>query len=164
MADPVFKRLLHAMKQDSSAIDPRFIDARARAANESVLDELIASWTSNLTLMEAEAALSAAEVPATRIFTMKDIFADPHFRARDMLVDIPHDTLGSVKVAGIVPKLSDTPGTLHHAGGAIGRDTREVLAGLGGYSEEEINELIRENIIRSSIEPPVAAHAGSSDA
>jgi len=159
MADSVFKRLLHAMKQDGAAIDPRFIDARARSANETALDELIASWTSSLTLAEAEAALSVADVPATRIFTMKDIFADPHFRARDMLVDIPHDTLGSVKVAGVVPKLSDTPGTLRHAGGAIGRDTREVLAELGGYSEGEIDTLIRENVVRSSAERTVKAHA-----
>jgi len=89
-------------------------------------------------------------VPATRIFTMKDIFGDAHFKARDMLVDVPHEKLGTVKVAGVVPKLSDTPGALRCAGGPIGRDTRQILASVAGYSNADIDALLESGAIRET--------------
>ena len=155
MADAVFRRLLGAMDRSALADDPRFADARLRAANADALDGLVADWTGSLTLEQVEAALAAAEVPATRIFTMRDIFNDAHFKARDMLVDLPHDELGSVRVAGVVPKLSDTPGTLRRAGGAVGRDTRQVLAALAGCPADEIEALLQAGVVGAA---PAAAN------
>lgn len=154
MADPVFLRLLGAMGQPGLADDPRFSTARLRSTHADELDGLIADWTATLTLEQLESALETADVPATRIFTMKDIFGNEHFKARDMLVDLPHDRLGTVKVAGVVPKLSDTPGALRRAGGAVGRDTREVLCGIAGYAPEEIDSLILDRIVHA--EPVMA--------
>lgn len=161
MADAVFRRLLGAMGQPGLADDPRFADARARAAHEAELDGLIAGWTGTLTLVQLEAALARAEVPATRIFTMADIFRDAHFKARDMLVDLPHDELGSVTVAGVVPKLSGTPGVLRRAGGAVGRDTRQVMAEVAGYAPEEIEALVRAGVVHAGPARPSSVSSAS---
>ncbi|MCD0504520.1 CaiB/BaiF CoA transferase family protein [Bordetella petrii] len=157
MADAVFGRLLHAMGQPELAEDPRFSSPRARATNEADLDRAITAWTTTLTLEQLEAALALAEVPATRIFTMQDIFRDAHFKARDMLVDLPHDRLGSVKVAGVVPKLSETPGRLRRAGGVVGRDTQQIMADIAGYAPEEIEALIQAGIVRAAAAEPDAS-------
>ena len=111
------------------------------------LDELIATWTASHDLADLEAVLNEASVPATRIFTMADIFADPHFDERQMLVKVPHETLGDVTMAGVVPKLSRTPGALCHSGGHVGKDTRRVLTELVGLSPEDLQRLRDEGVI-----------------
>lgn len=147
MGDAVFRRLVMAMQQPSLATDTRFESGIVRSANFEAIDSLIAEWTSAHDLAELEQMLEVARVPATRIFTMQDIFADPHFKAREMLVEVPDEQLGKVTMAGVVPRLSETPGALRMAGGAIGRDTQRVLADLLGMSREEILRLSDEGVI-----------------
>lgn len=147
MGDAVFKRLAVAMRQPSLITDARFASSLARSEHHEALDSLITEWTLAHGLTEIEQILSTANVPATRIFTMKDIFADPHFKARQMLIDVPDEQLGSVTMAGVVPRLSGTPGALRMTGGGIGRDTRQVLADLAGLSSEEIERLDDRGII-----------------
>ncbi|MBT2326881.1 CoA transferase [Variovorax paradoxus] len=148
MADAVFRRLAQAMGEPELADQPDYADARSRSAHCDELDQKIARWTGSLPLAELERTLEAAGVPATRIFTMADIFADPHFQAREMLVPLTHEVIGEVKVAGVVPKLSRTPGQLRQSGGAVGRDTERVLRELAGLSEEEVQRLDDAGIIR----------------
>ena len=88
-----------------------------------------------------------AEVPAARIYTVADIFADPHYAARGMLAKVPDEDLGSVTIPDVVPKLSATPGAIRHAGHRVGQDTRAVLAQLAGLSDDEINKLAAEKVI-----------------
>ena len=147
MGDAVFRRLTAAMEQPELAQDERFVSGVARSAHHEVLDQLISQWTLSHELADLERLLEAAHVPATRIYTMADIFADPHFKARQMLVDVPHDQLGHVTMAGVVPKLSDTPGVLHRSGGAVGRDTRSVLSELAGLSDADIDRLSAAGVV-----------------
>jgi crotonobetainyl-CoA:carnitine CoA-transferase CaiB-like acyl-CoA transferase len=147
MGDAVFRRLTAAMGQPELAQDLRFASGVARSEHHEVLDDLVAQWTRAHDLGELERVLDDANVPATRIYTMADIFRDPHFNARRMLVDVPHDQLGTVTMPGIVPKLSDTPGVLRQSGGAVGRDTRRVLSELAGLDEAEIERLNTEGVI-----------------
>jgi len=86
-------------------------------------------------------------VPASRIFTMSDIFKDAHYRARNMLVPTPDDDLGSVTLAGVVPKLSATPGRLRWAGRRIGQDTRAFLREDAGLPDAEIDRLVAEGVV-----------------
>ena len=86
-------------------------------------------------------------MPAARIYTVEDIFADPHYRAREMLVDVEDEQLGRVTMAGIVPKLSATPGAVRWAGRAIGADTAQVLAGELGLSHAEIERLAHSGVV-----------------
>jgi crotonobetainyl-CoA:carnitine CoA-transferase CaiB-like acyl-CoA transferase len=100
--------------------------------------------------MELEKLLIAAEIPAARIFTMADIFNDEQYRARKMLDKVPDADLGTVTLTGVVPKLSETPGSLRCTGGCVGRDTREVLSTLAGLSDRQLDDLEAEGVIRTA--------------
>lgn len=141
MSDAIFRRLAQAMDEPELAFDPRFATAIARSQNHEPLDEAIATWTSSLPLEALERALERHDVPATRIFTMADIFADPHYRARGSIVDAPDDDLGSVAMAAVVPALARTPGRVKHAGHRVGQDTRHVLASVLDYPKARIDAL-----------------------
>jgi crotonobetainyl-CoA:carnitine CoA-transferase CaiB-like acyl-CoA transferase len=78
---------------------------------------------------------------------MADIFAEPHYRERDMIIDVPEPTLGSLPQPGVVPKLSRTPGRVTHAGPPLGQHTEEILRELLQMSPREIEELRQEGVI-----------------
>jgi crotonobetainyl-CoA:carnitine CoA-transferase CaiB-like acyl-CoA transferase len=146
-SDGVFARLTQAMATPELKQDPRFETARARSDNQETLDEMIGDWTAAHTLDWLEHHLSRHEVPHTRIYTIADIFEDPHFAARCNIEDIPHGALGTVAMAGVVPRLSRTPGGVRHAGGEIGQDTSQVLADWLNLSMDEVKRLTGEGVI-----------------
>ena len=147
MADNLFRRLVVAMGQPGLADDPRFAEPIERNDQHEALDAIIGDWTSKLPLAEIEAILHKADVPATRIFTVEDIFNDPHYRARQSIVNVPDQHMGSVAMAGVVPRLSETPGAVRHAGRDIGQDSREVLRDVLGLADATIDELARNGVI-----------------
>jgi len=148
ISDAVFRRLASTIGRDDLPTDPRFATAVLRAKNMDALDDLIAEWSRTLDAATLEDRLNAAGVPAARVFTMPDIFADPHFRERGMLCEMPHERLGSVTLASPVPKLSATPGRIRHAGHGIGHDTADVLRTVAGLDESQIAALIDAGIVR----------------
>jgi crotonobetainyl-CoA:carnitine CoA-transferase CaiB-like acyl-CoA transferase len=135
------------MGQPELAEDQRFSKALERNRHSEALDGIIARWTAAQPLAESERKLAAAGVPATRIYTIADIFKDPHYAARHSIVAAPDGDLGSVAMAGVVPRLSETPGEIRHAGRAVGEDTRAVLAELLGLGSETIAGLERSGVI-----------------
>jgi crotonobetainyl-CoA:carnitine CoA-transferase CaiB-like acyl-CoA transferase len=147
LADAVFRRLATAMAQPELGTDPRFALQAARNENEAEIERIITEWTLSHDVAELKAILDEAEVPATTIYTMADIFEDPHFRARDMLVQAPDDDLGHVTLAGIVPKLSRTPGKIRWSGHRLGQDTRAVLRELAHMTDGDIDALQAEGVI-----------------
>lgn len=148
IADSVFKRLAGVMQRDDLAEDARFASATARAANMDALDALIGAWSQTIPARELEARLNAAGVPASRVFTVADVFDDPHFRAREMLTEAPDEALGTVTLASPVPKLSDTPGRIRHAGHGAGHDTAQVLRDWAGLDDEAIEALAARNVVK----------------
>ena len=147
MGDAVFKRLCDTMDQPALAEDARFKDPVVRAGNVTEIDDLIARWCASHDLATLETLLNDAGVPATRIFTMTDIFRDPHYKARNTIVEIPDATFGSVAMAAPVPRLSATPGQIRHAGRLVGQDTRAVLASVAGLSSAAIDQLEAAHVI-----------------
>ncbi|SDV48898.1 CaiB/BaiF CoA transferase family protein [Chitinasiproducens palmae] len=141
MADAVFRRLAEAMERSDLTSDARFSRAPERVKHQHALDGEIARWCATLPLADVEARLHRHEVPASRIFSMADVFADPHFEARAMLRRVAHDKLGEVTLAAPLPNLSATPGTIRHSGGAVGQDSRRVLREVLALSESEIAAL-----------------------
>lgn len=141
MGDAVFKRLCDTMGQPALADDARFKDPLERAGQAAAIDDLIARWCASHDLVTLETWLNQAGVPATRIFTMADIFRDPHYRARGTIVELPDDDMGVVAMAAPVPRLSATPGHIRHAGRRVGQDTRQVLATVAGLSDAAIDQL-----------------------
>lgn len=151
LADQVYRRLAKAMGKPELGTDPRFADQATRARNVDKIDALVMEWTSSLDLEEIEGRLKAEDVPASRIFNMADIFAHPHYRARDMLLEVADDDLGTVTLAGIVPKLSETPGEVRWSGHRNGQDTQEILATYLGLTSEEIDKLMQSGIVAGDV-------------
>jgi crotonobetainyl-CoA:carnitine CoA-transferase CaiB-like acyl-CoA transferase len=133
--------LAAAMGQSELGADARFAAAADRNEHHAALDEIIGRWTATHSQAELESILQKAAVPATRIFTIEDIFNDPHYRARNSIVAAPDDAMGTVAMAGVVPRLSATPGVVRHAGRAVGQDTREVLGEMLGMTNADIDAL-----------------------
>ena len=150
MADGLFRRLASAMGRPDLGEDARFAKALERNGNAEALDAIIAEWTGRLALSEIERRLQAAGVPATRIFTIADIFKDPHYTARRSIVEAEDPDLGPVAMATVVPRLSATPGHIRHAGHRIGEDTRAVLADVLGYDGSTTDALVRDGVIACS--------------
>jgi crotonobetainyl-CoA:carnitine CoA-transferase CaiB-like acyl-CoA transferase len=147
MADSLFRRLCGAMGQPALADDWRFALHAARNDNHEALDAIISAWTKQHTLADLEAKMQAVSVPATRIFTIEDIFNDPHYRERGSIIEAPDQHLGSVAMTTVVPRLSDTPGGVRHAGRDIGQDSRAVLREVLGMEDARIDALAQEGVV-----------------
>jgi crotonobetainyl-CoA:carnitine CoA-transferase CaiB-like acyl-CoA transferase len=148
MGEAVFRRLAECMGAPGLGDDPRFVTALERSRHHEEIDDIIGRWAARHDLAELEQVLHDAGVPATRIFTIADIFADPQYRARGMIVNAPDDDEGSIAMASPVPRLSETPGTIRHAGHRVGQDTRRVLAEVAGLDRDELDRLERAGVIR----------------
>lgn len=142
----VFRRFAPAIGRPDLPADPRFVNAIARGEHQQELDAIVAQWAGAHALAEIRRVLDAADVPATGINNIADIFGDAHFRERGMLAEVPDDELGTVTLAGIVPKLSRTPGRIRKSGGRVGQDTRSVLQQLG-CSAAEVQQLEAEGVV-----------------
>lgn len=128
-SQPTWRRLVGLMQQPQWLTDPRFdtIQARGRPENMRAIDAIVADWSSRFDAAELVRLLQEAEVPSTLVYTIADIFADPHFRARGMLQQVPHPSLGSTLQTGVVPRLSATPGGIHRSGPNLGADGADIL-------------------------------------
>lgn len=133
----VFRRLVTLMGRPEIADDTRFDCERARNENAEALDIVISGWTSSHELNLLEQRLVEAEIPAARIYSIADIFTDPHFAARDMLLDVLDDEYDNVVMAGVVPKLGGTPGRVTWPGRTVYADTRHILSELDELADRE---------------------------
>ncbi|MEX3762480.1 CaiB/BaiF CoA transferase family protein [Paraburkholderia phenoliruptrix] len=146
-SDPIFRRLMQVIGRPDLADDPALAHNDGRVRHCATLDDAIAAWTSHHSTQDVLAALEGADVPAGRIYSVADIVADPHYQARDMLLQAQLPGGASVKMPGIVPKLSDTPGEVRWSGPALGEHTGSVLSELG-FANEEIERLRREGAVQ----------------
>jgi formyl-CoA transferase len=129
--DSIFRRLMSVIGRDDLAADPSLADNAGRVARVDELDEAIGAWTASRTSQEVLDTLSAARVPAGKIYTAKDIAEDPHYRARDMILRQTTREGYELAVPGIVPKLTGTPGAVRSAAPRLGDDTEAVLREAG---------------------------------
>lgn len=129
--DSLFKRLMHAIERDDLGNDPALAQNDGRAARAIELDAAIGAWTGQRGLDAVLAAMAAAEVPASRLYTIADLAHDAHFAARGNVERIPALAGGTIAVPGIVPKLSATPGSVQRRAPKLGEHTDAVLRGLG---------------------------------
>jgi formyl-CoA transferase len=130
--DTVFGRLCEAMGRPELASDPRYADHMARGRNQVELDDLITEWTSQHSVEQVEAAMIAHGIPAGKIFKPADMLNDPHFAARDAIVDVAHPKWESLKMQNVFPRLSKTPGRIRSiAPQIVGQDNAAVYGELG---------------------------------
>jgi len=146
--DPLFRRLCEVMGRPELADDERYATHTARGERQEELDALIAAWAAEHDAAELDASLNRAGVVAGPVYTIADIFADEHFRARDMLVEHPCEELGPVVGPGVIPKLSRTPGAIRWSGPwAMGSHNADVLGALAGVDADELAALEERGVV-----------------
>lgn len=144
--DAIFRRLAKAMGRDDLAEDPTLADNAGRDARRDELYALIDAWVAQHDEAAVLATLAAAEVPASRIYSVADMFADPQFLAREMLHSVKLPDGRDCRMPGVVPRLSATPGGSEWIGPALGEHTGAVLRSLG-YDDARIAALRAEGAI-----------------
>ena len=145
--DSIFKRLMQAIGRDDLGAAPDLADNAGRVARVTEIDAAIANWTQPRSVQQVLDALAAARVPAGKVYTARDIAEDPHYRARDMILQQTTRDGDSLEVPGIVPKLSVTPGTVRGSAPHVGDDTDTVLNEMG-LSAEQIAALRARGIVQ----------------
>ena len=145
--DAIFRRLAAAMGRPELGDDPRYATHIARGQRQGELDELIADWTRDQPVAEVEALMEQHAIPAGRMFTAKDMVADPHFAARESVVTVETARHGALRMQNAFPKLSRTPGGIARPAPAeVGQDTADELARVG-YDADEIAALKRRGVV-----------------
>ena len=144
--DSIFKRLMHGIGRDDLGNDPALADNAGRARRADELDRAIGEWAARHDAAEVLRALDEAKVPGGKIYSIADIVKDPQFLARDMIRQFKLKDGTPVKLPGIVPKLSDTPGDVDWVGPELGEHTEAVL-GAHGYDAAAIARLREKKVI-----------------
>lgn len=144
--DGIFQRLMKAIGRDDLAQDPRLKHNDGRVQHAELIDRAISDWTNTQTLQGAMAAMEAAEVPAGRLYTAREIYEDEQYKARQMIEKHVLKDGKNIDLPGIVPKLSQTPGQTRWVGPDLGEHTAEILAGLG-FDAEKIESLRADGVI-----------------
>ena len=145
-ADSLFARLMTAIGREDLRDDPALARNDGRAAQMQRIDGAIGAWTRERDLSQVLKAMEKAEVPAGRIYTAADIARDPHYAARGMIQEVLANDGEPLKVPGIVPKLSETPGTIRSAAPQLGEHNEAVLKELG-YGDDEVAALRKSGIV-----------------
>ena len=146
--DAIFARLCAAMGQPDLAQDPRFATHVARGERQAELDDLINRWTRTLTIEQLEALMIEHSVPAGRVYTGKEMLADPHFAARTAIAEVAHPLHGTLKMQAPMPKLSGTPSAIRRRAPLYpGEHNAEVYGEMLGLSGNELADLAEQGVI-----------------
>jgi formyl-CoA transferase len=144
--DSIFKRLMRLMGRDDMADNPEMEHNDGRVIHTDAIDQAISEWTLQFDIENVLDALEQAEVPASKIYTAKDIYEDPHYKAREMIERHAMPDGSPIDIPGVVPKMSVTPGGTRWLGPELGEHTDSVLEGLG-YSSDIIAKLKADGIV-----------------
>ena len=145
-ADSIFKRMMNAIGRSDLADDPALAHNDGRVARTEEIEKVIGDWVAGHDLERVLEVLEKADVPSGKIYDIADIARDAHYAAREMIGSYRLKDGRSLKLPGIVPKLSETPGETKWVGPALGEHTAEVLSALG-YSAEQQRELKKRGVI-----------------
>lgn len=144
--DAIFKRLMSAIGRDDMANDPQLANNAGRVPRTQEIDEAIQTWCNTQRIDAALALLQAADVPVSKIYSVRDMLQDPQFLARQMFEQHLFNDGTPIKLPAVTPKLSETPGGTRWIGPALGEHTDEVLTALG-YSAEQIAALREDGVL-----------------
>ena len=146
--DTVFRRLCEAMGRPELADDPRFATHLARGENQDAIEGIVAEWAAKLDARDIDRILNDAGVVCGPIYTVAEIFEDPQYRARDMLVEHVDPEFGPYIGPGIVPKFSETPGEVRWSGTwQEGSHNEEIYCGLLGLTDSELDRLREDGVV-----------------
>jgi crotonobetainyl-CoA:carnitine CoA-transferase CaiB-like acyl-CoA transferase len=145
--DGLFPRLCRAMGREDLLADPRFATMAQRAEHGDAINAVVATWCRAHTARELQDVLEAHEVPFGLAYSVADIFTDPHIAARGDIETVDDPVIGPVRMQGVYPRFSRTPGAIRSGAPRLGAHNEEVYGGLLGLSAEEREALARDGVI-----------------
>lgn len=145
--DAQWSRLAPLLAQVSAPDSPPLDTATQRAKQLDFLDLLVGKWTANYTVADATRVLFEAGVPCGPINTIADLVADPHFRSRDIAVEVQHPTIGPLRLVAPMPRLSRTPGRVMSPPPLLGEHNGEVFRTWLGIDEAELTRLTEAGVV-----------------
>ncbi len=146
--DSLWKRLATAMNRPELGSDPRFETHVARGKNQVELDVIINAWTRTLKIDQLDTLMSQHSVPAGRVYRAPDMLEDPHFAAREAIIEVETERFGLLKMQNCFPKLSDTPSRVRSpAPSIVGQHNSEIYSTLLGLTEVDLAQLSSSGII-----------------
>ncbi len=145
--DRVFARLMETIGRQDLVSDPRFATRTQRNASMDELHAVVGAWIGQKTLAEGLATLEQGGVPASPVNSIADIFADPHFAARENLLRVADQALGELVQPGITPRLSGTPGRVTGGAPLLGEHNDAIYLGLLELPPERYRHLMDTGVI-----------------
>lgn len=140
--DSLWKRLAQAMGRPELGDDPRYATHLARGEYQSELDDLINAWTRTLTMAEVDALMIEYSIPAGRVYRAPDMLEDPHFKAREAIIEVETERFGPLKMQSSFPRFSATPGTVRRpAPSKVGQHNAEIYGELLGLGAAELADM-----------------------
>lgn len=143
----VFERLADVIERPDLKDDARFATNTARLQNADALDEILGAWFAERDADDACRILDAASVTVARVRSIDDLFEDPQVRAANMIVPVEDPELGALRMQGVTPHLSRTPGSVRNAGPSLGMHNDEVFASRLGLSADDMAALKSKQVI-----------------
>jgi crotonobetainyl-CoA:carnitine CoA-transferase CaiB-like acyl-CoA transferase len=143
----IAERLVRLVGRGDLADEEWFADHAGRAAHAAELDQIIGDWIAKRTMAEALEAFEEAQAAIGPVYSIADIFADPHYQAREAITSVEHPQLGPMKTPNVVPKLSATPGAVRNFGGTLGEHNESIYVDELGHSEEDLERWAKEGVI-----------------
>jgi crotonobetainyl-CoA:carnitine CoA-transferase CaiB-like acyl-CoA transferase len=146
-AENLWRRLCRVISRPDLLEDERFRTHWSRGHNAAALDQIIGAWVADRDAAQVDQVMNENGIVCGPVYTIADIFEDPQFQARDMLVEMQDPELGTIVMPGVVPKLSETPGEAFWTGSwQLGHHNRDVYGGLLGLTETELLALAEEGV------------------
>ncbi len=142
-----WESLARAMGMAELIDDPRFKDNAARLENKDALNEALQGWLGQRPLEQTMDELVPSGGVVGPVYTSRQIVEDPHYQSRDDIIEVDDPELGAAKMLGVVPKLSETPGSVEHAGPRLGEHNREVYGSWLGLGEPELAALTERGVV-----------------
>ncbi|TGA97517.1 CoA transferase [Sporolactobacillus shoreae] len=145
--DATFERLAETMGRTDMLSDPRFCTNSARLANDQQVQTIVSDWIRGFDQKALVDLLDQNGVPVSPIYSIEDIFHDPQYLARENIVEVEHPRLGTIKVPGVVPRFSRTPGSIRRPAPELGEQNEEIYIGELGLSPEKLKALKEKGVI-----------------
>jgi len=145
--DRTWTYLAKGMKREDLMTNPKFDTMKHRVANDAELEKMIGDWIGSYNWVDVKKIADEVGAPLNLIYSIKDIFEDPQYKAREDIIEVPDKNLGTIKMPGIVPKFSKTPGQVKWGCPDLGANNEEVYKDYLGLSKEDVAKLKEQNII-----------------
>jgi succinyl-CoA---D-citramalate CoA-transferase len=146
--DAIFKRLAQAMGRPELGEDERYATHLARGHNQTELDNLINEWTATLTVDELDALMIEYSIPAGRVYTARDMLADPHFQSREAIIEVDTEGHGPLKMQNSFPRFSKTQGGVRRTAPVTpGQHNLEVMSELLDWDADQIADKVSQGLM-----------------